>query len=651
MKTHHRNIPYRVPLRQDETRAAGFSLFTRLWRDHLSMRSLPIIVCMVIVVLTSCSPFIKAFYVKLIVDDVLGVGALATESPGTGGASALQRVEDRRVAPSRAPVLGQDRRLETGPLPSPRPPGAGRRLVGVAMLWLVTVIGLNVLARVLHFTKIVAEREITGSLRNALHQKVLDLSLAYHKLQTPGRLLSRITSDVGQVQGQIMHLLLGLSNGLASVLTGLLVVGVVEWRLLPALLVALPACSFLYHRYRPKIVSLNREMRQTNASLYGYVAQKFDAVKAIQAYAREGYEGLHFHRLASCYYRDAYAQQIYSSRLWTQFEGIAGLCNNGVLLMCAWLVTKDAMSIGRMMFVFSAIANLFMPVIQLTQLTVTYQNMLVVIQRLMAVLDEPITIFEPPDAMEFPSPMKRGICLNKVSFRYSLEPDDEKESILDDLTLEIPVGSWLCVMGPSGSGKSTLLYLLTRLYEPTSGDITFDGISIARFKMQSLRARIGFVPQEAQIMSGTVRDNITYGYANAQPSAIMAAAKAAQLHDFIMTMPVQYETVIGEKGISLSGGQRQRLSLSRALLTNPDVLVLDDCTSALDAETERHIQETLAEIMVGKTAIVVSQRVSMAKRCHRIATIEGGRLTELGTHSELLAAGGFYSRLHAQQTE
>ena len=654
MKKHYRNIPYRVPLQKHDAKAAGFGAFRRIWREYLSVHQWRIGLCMCIMAVCSFSPFITAFYARIVVDDVLQVRMTEGDPSGTSATGrdvSTVSANDRLIAGARAPKAGTGRRLESGSLPVPREPAASRRLFGMGLLWISTVVLINLLNRVLQFARIRTECSLTGSLRDALHRKILELSLAYHKLQTPGRLLSRITSDVEQVQHQIMHLLLGISRSLSMVVVGFVIVLVVEWRLIPVLAVALPLCSYLYIRYRSIIVQYNRELRQTNASLYGYVSQKFDAVKAVQAYGRESYEGLHFHRLVSCFFRDAYGQQLYSSRMWAQFEIIAGLCTGGVLVLGARLVMDGTMSVGRMVFLYSSVASLFGPIIQLSHLSIVYQNMLVVIQRLTAVLDESVEIQESPDAVDFPSPMKHGIVVDHVGFRYGVEPDEEQEPILDSINFEVPVGSWLCIMGPSGSGKSSLLYLLTRLYEPTSGAIYFDGLPISRLKMLSLRRQLGFVPQEAQIMSGTIRDNIAYGYSDAQPSEIMAAAKAAQLHDFIMTMPVCYETLIGEKGISLSGGQRQRLSLARALLTNPDVLVLDDCTSALDAATERRIQDTLAEIMIGKTAIIVSQRVSMARRCHRIATIEAGRITEMGTHDELLKADGFYSRLYAQQTE
>jgi ATP-binding cassette subfamily B protein len=248
-----------------------------------------------------------------------------------------------------------------------------------------------------------------------------------------------------------------------------------------------------------------------------------------------------------------------------------------------------------------------------------------------------------------PSPLRTGVEIHNLSFSYGNA--DAGDAVLRSVEFDVAAGSWVCLMGASGSGKSTLLHLLCRLYDPSHGIIRFDGVPLSKVRLDSLREKVGFVPQTPQIFSGTVRDNITYGKPDATPSEIMAAAKMAEMHDFILEMPVQYETLVGERGTTLSGGQRQRLSLARALLTDPEVLLLDDCTSALDANTERRIQETLARNLRGKTAIIASQRVSMAKRCDRIVVLENGVVSESGTHGELLAQGGFYSRLHAQQTE
>ena len=238
------------------------------------------------------------------------------------------------------------------------------------------------------------------------------------------------------------------------------------------------------------------------------------------------------------------------------------------------------------------------------------------------------------------------MALRSVSFSYATRPDP----VLQDVTLDIPAGEWQCIMGPSGSGKTTLLLLLARLQDPAQGAILVDGTQLSAFSLDDLRRRVALVPQEPQILGGSIRDNICYGWPDAEPRDIIEAAVAAEFHDFVMSLPVKYETLLGEKGTSLSGGQKQRLSLARALLTRPDILLLDDTTSALDAETERRIQETLSRILVGKTAVIVSQRVSMAMRCHRICMLREGRIAELGTHGQLIAGQGSYARLHAQQT-
>jgi ATP-binding cassette subfamily B protein len=222
---------------------------------------------------------------------------------------------------------------------------------------------------------------------------------------------------------------------------------------------------------------------------------------------------------------------------------------------------------------------------------------------------------------------------------------------VSNINLDIKPGEWLCLMGASGSGKSTLTNLLTRFYEPKSGTIRIDGLPLERVKLASLRSHMVLVPQEPQIFSGTIADNICYGINHYSPVEIMAAAKAADLHETIMQMPAKYETILGEKGVTLSGGQRQRLSLARALIADPKILILDDCTSALDARTEKQIQQTLSRVMQDRTSIIVSQRVSMAQHCHKTIVLDKGRIAESGTHEELLKLGGLYAEFYRLQTE
>ena len=298
------------------------------------------------------------------------------------------------------------------------------------------------------------------------------------------------------------------------------------------------------------------------------------------------------------------------------------------------------------MFIYGAAINLFTPIIQLTQASSDIAGLYAVVQRVSYTLENKNEILDAPDAQPFPAVIRTGISLENVSFQYS----DNAPFVLSNINLFIPAGKWTCIMGPSGAGKTSLVNLLTRLYDPTTGRIRIDRLSLDKIAQQSLHTHMALVPQEAQILSGTARMNIAYGRPDATPTQIMDAAKAADCHDFIMRLPVQYETIIGEKGTTLSGGQRQRISLARALLTNPEVLILDDVTSALDADTERKIQETITRLMANKTAIIVSQRVSMSARCHQIVVLEDGHISQRGTHESLCNTPGFYSRLVKSQT-
>jgi len=292
---------------------------------------------------------------------------------------------------------------------------------------------------------------------------------------------------------------------------------------------------------------------------------------------------LTFDRLSACFFRDMLWQNRLGGATKYSAEIVSGLASNGVLFIYGiFRVLNGAITLGQMMYAWGTAGALFGPVLNLSYLNVTISNLLVYLHRLAEVMDEPVRIQDASDAMDLPVPLKHGITLNHVHFSYG----PENVAVLQDISLVIPAGQWVCIMGASGTGKTTLLHLLARLFEPDAGEILYDGIPINKIRIMSLHQHLALVPQEAQIISGTVRDNICYGLPDAEPKDIMAAAQAAEFHEFVMGLKVQYETILGEKGASLSGGQKQRLSLARALLTQPEILLLDDCTSALDAEID-----------------------------------------------------------------
>jgi len=624
-------------------------------------------VCIALTTLSACSVYLFSYYGRVVIDDILVVSQ-GDQLEHSAVPSIAQR--QTRGLRARAGTVARDVRHETTGSPdqlragerragdgrlsegyrstnaSQRPPLAGRRLMVIFVVYLATVVFLNIGARVAHRMRIQSARRMTVSMRDDMHRKVISLASSYHQASSPGRLMARILSDVDIVR---RHLLDTIQTGASQVimfLVGVTIVLSLDWVCAVTVIGAMIPYIWSIRSARQRMREVNREIRHTNSCLWGLVSQKLDAIRAIYAYGREKVELINFHRLSAVMQRDSLEQQRLGASIGRAAQLISTLTSQGIFVYGTLQVLEGRMTLGKMMYIYGAASNLFSPIIQLTNLVTSVSNLLVVLQRMASTLRNPNVITDEPDAVDFPLAMQAGVTIENVSFQY----DEEGARILNNINLEVPAGSWLCIMGPSGAGKTTLVNLLARLYEPSEGDIRIEGVPLSKIRIASLRNHMAIVPQEAQIFSGTVRANITYGYPDATPEEIMAAAKAAECHDFIMELPIQYETLIGEKGTALSGGQRQRISIARALLTRPEILILDDCTSALDANTERNIQETLARLLAGKTAVIVSQRVSMAMRCQRIVVIEEGNVTERGSHEQLLQRGGFYSRLYEQQT-
>jgi subfamily B ATP-binding cassette protein MsbA len=280
---------------------------------------------------------------------------------------------------------------------------------------------------------------------------------------------------------------------------------------------------------------------------------------------------------------------------------------------------------------------------QLSGLYGQFREALGSVRRVFEILDTQPSVTDAPDAVDLPT-IAGSIRFDNLSFAY-----ETGREVLHSLNLHVRPGEIVALVGPSGAGKSTIFNLIPRFYDPTRGSVAIDGLDVRTVTQQSLRAQIGLVPQETLLFGGTIRENIAYGRLDAGDEAIIAAAKAANAHDFITATASGYDTIVGERGIKLSGGQRQRIAIARAMLKDPRILLLDEATSSLDSESEALVQEAFERLMQGRTAVIIAHRLSTIAIAHRIIVIDQGRIVEEGSHTELLARQGIYARLYALQ--
>ncbi|MGQ9665868.1 MAG: ABC transporter ATP-binding protein [Anaerolineae bacterium] len=311
----------------------------------------------------------------------------------------------------------------------------------------------------------------------------------------------------------------------------------------------------------------------------------------------------------------------------------------------AWMIMRGQLTLGTLAAFVSYSAMFLEPIDRLTEMDNAVQEALAAGERIYELFDSPPEIVDLPDARDVES-VEGSITFEHVSFVY---PNGAEA--LRDVSFTVEPGETVALVGPSGAGKTSIANLVARFYDPTEGRVLLDGIDVRHIRLRSLRRHVVTVLQDTFLFSGTVRENLLYGRLDAAEDEMIAAAKAAYAHDFIMALPNGYDTEIGERGVRLSGGQKQRLALARAILTNPRVLILDEATSSVDAEAEYWIQLALAEVLKGRTAIVIAHRLSTIRNADQIIVLDGGRIVEMGRHETLIRGAGLYSQLYSRQAE
>jgi ABC-type multidrug transport system fused ATPase/permease subunit len=489
--------------------------------------------------------------------------------------------------------------------------------------------------------------EVVRELTDSLHRKLRRLEMSYFDREPTGSIMARLTSDVGS-------LLLFLSGGSLQLISDLvLAAGIsvflcrLDWRLALIGLLAMPLFIFNHRCYSGTIQELSRMIREQVSALYAQLSERIPAVRVVRSFAREESELAEFDERLELQRKLGWTGMRTVARQSAWSTLIAGLGVFGVLACGSLLVTQGRLSVGELVAFSTLLSQLYQPIVRLTGAQAMVAATLVAVDRIAEVLDQPEAGAE--GLKPFRILRSRGrLVYRDVSFAYP----HGRRNVLEHVNLEIEPGMTLGVMGVSGSGKSTLLALAPRIYALSEGrgSITLDGEDIRSIDATDLRRAVGLVPQSAMLFEGTIRSNLTYAAPDADPRAIERALEVAGLARWVASLHRGIETLVGERGQTLSGGQRQRLALARALIADPVILLLDDCTSALDSETESHIHEALREYWFDRASVIVSHKVVSVRDADRIVVLDSGRIVEDGTHAELIRLGGYYCSRYRKQT-
>lgn len=480
-------------------------------------------------------------------------------------------------------------------------------------------------------------------IRQAIYRHLQRLSLSYYEKRQTGTIMSYITNDVAALQGALVDSIIELVTELSVLIGSVGMMFYLHWKLSALTLITTPLVAFTMNVFGKKLRSTSTVMQERAADITSVLQETISAVRVVKSFVREDYEVERFGKENFSNFRAQMKNAQLMATLTPVIEFLAAIGVTVIIWYGGWEVINGNLTAGALIAFLVYAVNLSNPIKRLSRVYANIQRALAAAERVFVVLDTEPEIQNIPGAVDLPA-IHGEVVFHDITFEYK-----QGEPVLSQVSLTAKPGQMVAIVGPSGAGKTTIANLIPRFYEPTYGFISIDGFDIKTVTLDSLRKQIGIVPQETVLFNGTVYENILYGDLDATREEVIDAAQAANAHKFIMAMPDGYETQIGERGSKLSGGQRQRIAIARAILKNPRVLILDEATSALDTESEKLVQEALDKLMISRTSFVIAHRLSTVIRADLILVMERGKIVERGTHAELLAKGGLYSKLHEVQ--
>jgi ATP-binding cassette, subfamily B, multidrug efflux pump len=521
----------------------------------------------------------------------------------------------------------------------------------VAVLWATAgLLGVAALRGAFHFSQgYLSERasqSVAYDLRNLIYGKLQTLSFSYHDQAQTGQLMTRVTSDVDMVRTFIGQGLLQLIGAIITIAGTAAVLLIMNWRLalitLPILPLILIVFGFFIRRAHPLFTSVQQRLGALNTVLQENLA----GVRVVKAFVREDYESRRYGRANE----DLLDQNLRVVRMFSVAFPLTFFIANLGTLAVIWFggtqVIGGQITIGELVAFNTYLAFLTWPAFLLGMVAASMARAGASAQRIFEVLDAKNEVTERPDAVPLTASEGR-VVFEDVSFRYA----GGERNVLEAVSFTAEPGHTIAIVGTTGSGKTTIVNLIPRFYDVTAGRVLVDGHDVREVTLESLRRQTGIVLQDTLLFSGTIRDNIAYGLPQASLEDVVRVARLAQAHEFILLQPEGYNTRIGEGGVGLSGGQVQRIAIARALLLDPRILIFDDSTSSVDAETEYKIQKALDKLVETRTAFIIAQRISTVRNADRILVLDKARVVASGTHDELLATSALYGEIVASQLQ
>ncbi|MBK7411642.1 MAG: ABC transporter ATP-binding protein [Ignavibacteria bacterium] len=492
-------------------------------------------------------------------------------------------------------------------------------------------------------TIILMSRFIEEDLRNDFVKAIKDQSQRFFHDRSTGSLLAHFSNDIGAVREFIGPAIMYTANTITTFAFALTWMMNINIPLTFAILIPVPLVATLTYKLGKLIHANYKRVQEQYEHITTHAQETASGVRVVRAYVRGDHEAERFDELSADYYRKNMRLARVQSLMMPGMTVLFNLSYVIVISFGGYLVMQSSMSVGELTQFFIYLNQLLWPIAAIGWVTSMIQRGAASMARLGAIFEAPSDVVDADNAQR-PDEIRGTIEFDNVSLAY-----DGTTPVLSNISVTVPAGSSLGIVGTVGSGKSSLIGLLPRLYDVTSGAVRIDGIDVRNISIVTLRGSIAVVPQESFLFSETIRENIRFGRPTASDEEVEQAAQRAQLHADVMSLPQGYDTVVGERGVTLSGGQKQRTSLARAIASDPSILVLDDSLSAIDADTEERILRGLDDVMKGRTTILISHRISTVKKCTNIIVLQNGTIAEQGSHNELLELGGIYADMYERQ--